>query len=366
MLESVHEQLSALTLETLKGIMHLRKLISALLVAGISTAASAVSLGEGIILSHVGEPFAANVALIGSYNRDVRFYQVKNAECRSSIIGSGGNGCDSLYEGALTFSVRQRRDGQYFLSVTGEKGSELYYRILIKSVSPDSGTVFNTFEFLPEFKATPDVQVTQEAAVDVPAVEGGESAAEVTRVAAEDVKVAPRIFRRSRTAPEKATVEPRRSAADASLSSPMHLQIKKTGGYSDDIHALQKENVEIEEQIVLLEKHIALLKEVIRLKRQVDAASVSDSSVVIPARKPVHRPLPVQSTTVNESDAPGLLSWILLAAVLVLSGLLIWMYFRKSSFKPSSAEQTSTFPVSPSMNERKSLDLTDAFIKPRW
>lgn len=344
--------------------MHLRKLILALFVAGISNAASAVSLGEGIILSHVGEPFAANVALMGSYNRDVRFYQVKNAECRSSVIGSSGNGCDSLYEGVLNFSVRQRRDGQYYLSVTGGKGSELYYRILIKTVSPDSGTVFNAFEFLPELKATPDAQLTQEAAVDVPVAEGGEPAAEVTRVAAEEVKVAPRIFRRSRTAPEKATVESSRSATDEPLSSHMHLRIKKTGEYSDDIHALQKENVEIEEQIVLLEKHIALLKEVIRLKRQVDAASVSDSSVA--ARKPVHRPLPVQSTTVNESGAPGLLSWILLAVVLVLSGLLIWMYFRKNSFRQSSAEQTSTFPVLPSINERKSLDLTDAFIKPKW
>jgi|GEM_PF-1970956 len=353
--------------------MYLRKILLALFVISISPLASAMSLGEGKILSHVGEPFSANIALLGSYSRDVRFSQVKNAECRSSIIANSANGCDSLYEGPLTFSVRQRPDGQYFLRVAGEKGSELFYRILIKSVSADSGTVFNAFEFLPEFRdiQEPSATATNDVVISsgLPGGKYRDVGGEV--IAADQVTSAKKSARQVVAHPVKADppdeLKQKRSVrsedVSASKAAVTRLQIKKTGEYADDIHALQKENGEIEEQIVLLEKHIALLKEVIRLKNQVDGSMAAESAVAAPAHIPAPLPVHVQQA-VKVSGESSLLSWILLAVVLVLSALLLWMYRKQEKLKSLSAGYSPT--IAPTLNERKSLDLTDAFVKPKW
>lgn len=358
--------------------MHLRKLLLALLFAGILPTASAMSLGEGQILSHVGEPFAANIALIGSYSNEVKFAQVRNAECRSSITGA--NGCDSLYEGRLTFSVKRRTDGQYFLKVTGEKGDELFYRLLIKSVSASGGTVFNSFEFLPEFKANPDEQpaVANDLDVVLPAGKYGIVGGKIIEVAPDEEGGPSAKGAAVPLAPVKAKMpdEPRqkRSAqpVDAPVKKPLEtrLQIKKYGEYADDIHALQKENGEIEEQIVLLEKHIGLLKEVIRLKSQVGASMVPETGVLAaaPTRAPVRVPLPVPSQLPQANDEPGMLTWVLLAVVLALSSLLGWMFLkiRRLSLNGNSVGRGTTIFSPTSLNERKSLDLTGAFIKPKW
>jgi hypothetical protein len=354
--------------------MHLRKILLALFIASMSPMASAMSLGEGKILSHVGEPFSASIALIGSYSRDVRFSQVKNAECRSSIIANSANGCDSLYEGPLTFSVRQRPDGQYFVRVAGEKGSELFYRILIKSVSADSGTVFNAFEFLPEFRETQDPSATTTNDVVISSGLSGGKYGDVGGkvIAADKVTSAKKAARQVVAHPVKTglpdELKQKRSVrtedASATKAVVTRLQIKKTGEYEDDIHALQKENGEIEEQIVLLEKHIALLKEVIRLKNQVDGSMAAESAVVAPAHIPVPAPLPAHVQPDKASNEPGMLSWVLLAVVLVLSALLWWMYRKQEKLKIHSVGDSTT--MAPALNERKSLDLTDAFVKPKW
>jgi hypothetical protein len=354
--------------------MHLRKILLALFIASMSPMASAMSLGEGKILSHVGEPFSASIALIGSYSRDVRFSQVKNAECRSSIIANSANGCDSLYEGPLTFSVRQRPDGQYFVRVAGEKGSELFYRILIKSVSADSGTVFNAFEFLPEFRETQDPSATTTNDVVISSGLSGGKYGDVGGkvIAADKVTSAKKAARQVVAHPVKTDLpdelKQKRSVrtedASATKAVVTRLQIKKTGEYEDDIHALQKENGEIEEQIVLLEKHIALLKEVIRLKNQVDGSMAAESAVVAPAHIPVPALLPAHVQTDKASNEPGMLSWVLLAVVLVLSALLWWMYRKQEKLKIHSVGDSTT--MAPALNERKSLDLTDAFVKPKW
>ena len=80
-----------------------------------------MSLGEGQMTSRVGEPFSANISLVGVYDKDAKFYQVNGSECRASLIGSMAAGCDSVYEGRLAFFVRKRPDGQYYLRVKGEK-----------------------------------------------------------------------------------------------------------------------------------------------------------------------------------------------------------------------------------------------------
>ncbi|MFA6921796.1 MAG: hypothetical protein WC216_08135, partial [Gallionella sp.] len=260
----------------------MRKLLLALLVAGISPAASAMFMGEGQILSFVGEPLSANIALLGGYSKDIRFHQVRSAECRASIIGKTANGCDSIYEGPLAFSIKRRPDGQYFLKVTGEKSDDLFYRIVISYASADSGPSYNTFEFLPEFRATPDVQpaVLDERDVGAapPAGKYGVIRGEIIESVPEEVshdrgssrhvpvKLAPPV-KVERADTPKRSVNP--VDVKPSMKTDSRLQIKKYGEYADDIHALQKENGEIEDQIALLEKHIGLLKEVIRLKGQI-------------------------------------------------------------------------------------------------
>ncbi len=338
------------------------KFLLALLVAGFSPIASAMTLGEGQIQSHVGEPFSANIALPGGYSRDVSFFQVRNAECRSSVIGASENGCDSLYEGKLSFSVRRRADGQYFLRVTGDKDDELFYRIVIKSVSLAEGVVYNAFEFLPEFKANSDVQPgLAEAAQSVDKVTG-ENPIDDEHAASVAHRAGPIRARPARTEPtdeKKRIVRP----VETTMKKPgdTRLKIKKYGEYADDIYALQKENGEIEEQIALLEKHIGLLKEVVRLKNQVDAPA--ETVAAAPKRIPVQAPsLP----PVSVEDEPGLLSWILLAVILVLSTLILLMYRKQLKLTSREAGHGPIVLTPPSLNERKSLDLTGSFVKPKW
>ena len=359
--------------------MRIRRFLLALLVAGFSPMASAITLGEGQILSHVGEPLSANITLVGGYSRDVRYFQVRNAECRSSIIGQTANGCDSLYEGPLTFSIRRRSDGRYFLRVTGQKDDELFYRIIIKSASATGGTTFNAFEFLPEFKENSDARPTAENDVAIntglPAGKYGVVGGKIIEVVPDDENLVFAKIPAVQAAPVRAElsheIKHKRSAqpveAKLTLQADTRLQIKKSGEYADDIQALQKENGEIEEQIVLLEKHIGLLKEVIRLKSQTDAPSVSETGVVAPVRVRAPVVVPVRSR-LAASNEPGTLTLILLAVVLVLSALLWGIYRRLKNLKlnGSSAGLSSTFLSPASINERMPLDLTDHFVKPNW
>lgn len=364
--------------------MHLRELLLALFVICISSAASAMSLGDGRILSHLGEAFSADIALSGSYNKDVSFSQVRNAECRTSVIEKTANGCDSLYEGPLTFSVRRRSDGQYFLKVAGRKSDEFFYRILIRTSSATDGTVYKVYEFLPEFGANPEVQPVAENDVEVVPANGkyGVVGGKVIEVVQDEegipsakkaaVQVTPRPVKSE--AADEVRQKHRATAVKMPVKKPLetHLQIKKYGEYADDIHALRKENGEIEEQIVLLEKHIGLLKEVIRLKSQAGASSVVETVVAAsapvsaPVPAPVRAPLSVQSQVPQTNDEPGLLIWILLVAVLVLSAALGAMYIKIKRLNLKPADQSLSGPQSASFNEIKSLDLTGAFIKPKW
>lgn len=329
-----------------------------------------MSLGEGRILSHVGEPFSANITLLGSYNKDVSFSQVRSTECRASIIGK--TGCESLYDSQLSISLKRRPDGQYFLRVTGEKNDEFYYHILIKSSSPDDGSVFKTYEFLPEFTANSDVQSVAENEADVLPSGGkyGVVGGKVIEVAPNDERMPSKavIWEAPIKGRQPVAIRQKHRPIEAAVKKPLQtsLQIKKSGEYADDIHALQKENGEIEEQIALLEKHIGLLKEVIQLKTQADASSVSEVAAVssVPAKKPVA----VQAQSPQANDEPGMLTWILLTAVLVLAALLGWMYKKMMSLnlKGSPAELMSADSRPSSLNEMKPLDLTSSFVKPKW
>lgn len=342
--------------------MQLRKLGCSLLVMLASTSAQALSLGEGQILNRIGEPFSARVALIGEYSPDVSFSQVKGTECRASIIGSSPNGCESLYEAKLNFTVKRQSDGQYYLKVSGGRSDELFYHILIKTTSNAGGAVYNSFEFLPEFGVSPDVPPTadvdaglshgQYGIVGGKVIETGIQAVEVVKpvklVKAEPLKV-------------KSPVKPLPDVAVKAIpASPKpvenRLQIKKLGEYADDIHALQKENGEIEAQIILLEKHIGLLKEVIRLKSQAGAAPVSAVPAVVQVTAPV------------SANVPGVLTWILLAVVGVLAAAIVWMFMKMKqlNLSPRGAPDRQEAISPATLSEIKSLDLTGAFIKPKW
>lgn len=355
--------------------MYLRKLLLAWLLVSIAPMVSAMSLGEGQILSHVGEPLSVNITLLGSYNRDVSFTQVRNTECRSSVIGTSGSGCDSLYEGALTLSIRQRTDGQYFLRVIGGRSDELFYRILIKASSVGGGTVFKTFEFLPEFRANQDAQSQALKEVDTSIAprsgKYGLVGGKIIEVPDDEIKVpAKRPVALPARVKDKSAEQPR------PLSKPVvaiekkpaenRLQIKKSGEFADDIHALQKENGEIEEQIVLLERHIGLLKEVIRLKDQAGVSSVAPAPVVAPPRA-APLAVPVQPRPA-ENNLPGMLIWVLLALVMVMAAMLGWLFLKmkKLNLNESAAVSNPAVFSPASLNEMKPLDLTGSFAKPKW
>ena len=346
------------------------KLLLALFISGLAPLASATSLGEGQIQSYVGEPLVVNIPLMGGYNGDVKFFQVRGAECRTSVIGTTANGCDSLYERPLAFSVRQRPDGRYFLRVTGDKSDDLYYHFVVKAVAASGDTVFNSFDFLPEFKPTADVAPTVETASGSALPKGNYGVVmgkviEIPTDAETPVKkplVKPAAVEASREiAPARKVVQP--VDIKPSIKMESRLQIKKVGEYADDIQALQKENGEIEAQIVLLEKHINLLKEVVRLKNQIGTAGTTGG-----ATASASAPIAIAARSLPQSGGVGMLTWILLFAVVVLSGALGWMYLKmKSLMSAPQADNArhSVFAPAP-INEKKSLDLTGAFIRPKW
>jgi len=327
--------------------------------------ALAMSLGEGQILSRVGEAFSADVALNGSYSKDVSFSQAGNAECRSSVIGNTEDGCASLYSGQLLFSINQRPDGRYFLSVTGKKSNEFFYRVLIKSTSVTEGTMFKMYEFLPEFKQNADEPLVA-AAVS--------SEHDIAKLAAPDVKSASANTDLSKVPEQRHEVIKHKkqgvikrkhpdmlknSHAEVSSVKPLqtHLEIKKSVEYTDDIQSLAKENGEIEAQIGLLQKHIGLLKEVIRLKNE------TGEKPKTPAVQP--KVLPIRAEQIDQS---GLLTWILLTLVCVFVPLLVWLTqkVKRLSSQYGPAVSTAGKIAIVAGKEKKSLDLTDAFTKPKW
>lgn len=352
--------------------MHLKKILLALLFAGTAPAASAMSLGDAQMSSYIGEPFSASIALLGGYDKEVRFHQVKGDECRASIIGKSANGCDSIYEGPLSFSVRRRPDGSHALKLSGPRSDDLFYRVVIAYTSAGSGLVYNTFEFLPELKAGSDVQQAVASDGEAVAATGkyGVIRGEIYQAGAEEATREPVQVRHAKPEAAPVKTEARRSErkldAKPALKSESRLEIRKYGEYADDIHALQKENGEIEEQIVLLEKHIGLLKEVIRLKGQIGSSQVPE---VAAASAPVRLPVRVAAPQAIASPAreTDLLTWILLGAVLLLSASLAVMYRKIRQFGSSGNHDARAPTFSPSsINEMKPLDLTGSFVKPKW
>ncbi|MDO8706985.1 MAG: hypothetical protein Q7J84_18820 [Sulfuricaulis sp.] len=364
-----------------------QNLLSVFLLACLSQAVSAMSLGDGQITSRVGEPFSANISFVGAYDKDAKFYQVKSSECRSSLIGSTTAGCDSVYEGRLTFFIKKRPDGQYFLRVAGERSESLFYRVIIKYKSPSSGLVYKTFDFLPEFKSgndateatSDDDDVTVNTSVqpkkyvvimgnviempgdieDKPAPHEPEKASPAKSVnlsieaKTADAKPAdsPKQKRASPDASNKQAPKVKRQTNKAAAP---ELMIKKEGSYADEIIALQKENEAIGQQIALLEKQIALLKKVENLKAQAGASSV-----------PAQHPVLIPAQTIKQPDDSGIpaLNWILIAIVLLLMALLFFLYRKqKKLFHMRSLAEFKPAMVSPTSSEdSKYLDLINEF-----
>lgn len=360
-----------------------------------------MSLGEGQILSRVGEPFSANISFIGAYDKEVRFHQVRATECRSSMIGKTTAGCDYLYEGSLTFFIKKTPDGQYFLRVAGEKSEDLFYRIIIKYESASGGLVYKAFEFLPEFRSNADTPpvaqndsdttvntslpsgkygVIMGKIVEVPADEeikrGAHAAAKPPAEPNTPINVnASNETRPAVQASQKRDAAPvqqlRQLKPQAAKPAEPKLQIKKEGAHADDIYALQKENEAIEQQINLLEKQIALLKEVATLKGQTGASAVPATGIApaasqAPASAPVRAPVQVALPAAKQADSGiSLLNWILIAIVVVLSASLWFLYRRQKSYPFSDSLTDFRSPrVSPSPDDDKqSLDLTGRYFR---
>lgn len=380
--------------------LNLKNILFALLIASFASTASAMSLGEGQILSRVGEPFSANISFIGAYDKEVKFHQVRATECRSSMIGKTTAGCDYIYEGSLTFFIKKTPDGQYFLRVAGEKSEDLFYRIIIKYESASGGLVYKAFEFLPEFRSNADTPPAAQNDSDttvntsLPSGKYGVIMGKIVEVPADEE------IKRGAHAPAKSPAEPnapvnvdasnetkpavqakqKRNAAPVQHLSPLKpqaakpaepkLQIKKEGAHADDIYALQKENEAIEQQINLLEKQIALLKEVATLKGQTGASAVPAIAPAVASQTaitpPAPAPIKVAAPAAKQPDSGiSLLNWILIAIVVVLSASLWFLYRRQKSypFSDSLADFRST-RISPSPDDDKqSLDLTGRYFR---
>lgn len=373
-----------------------KNILLALLLACCSSAVSAMSLGDGQILSRVGEPFSANISVIGAYDKEVRFHQVRGAECRSSLIGKTATGCDYVYEGRLTFFIKKTPDGQYFLRLAGERSEDLFYRIIIKYESATSGQVYKAFEFLPEFRSNADTPPTTQNDSDttvntsLPSGKYGVILGKIVEVPADEE------IKRETHAPAKSPVEQntpapasasdeikpavqakqKRNVAPAQhLSQPQankpaepKLQIKREGVHADDIYALQKENEVIEQQINLLEKQIALLKEVASLKTQAGASAVPATGIA-PASQaavapPAPAPIKVAAPAAKQADSGiGLLNWILIGLVAVLSASLWFLYRRQKSFSYSGSLEDLRSPIiAPPDDGKQSLDLTGRYF----
>lgn len=386
-----------------------KNFLPALFMAFLSPSVAAMSLGDGQIISRVGEPFSANIALIGTYDKDVKFYQVKGGECRASLIGTTATGCDSVYEGRLTFFIKKKPDGQYFLRVIGERSEDFFYRLIIKYKSPSSGSVYKAFDFLPEFRSHNDMAAAPSDDEDhtvnasLPSGKYGvlmgnivemTSDAEDKPVPHEPAKVVPdkseslpaeagtTATKPAETAGQKHRSDiPAKPAPKAkqpkSNAAAAELKIKKEGSYADEIFVLQKENEAIEQQIALLEKQIALLKEVDRLKAQAAAPSApalalemapaignpESGPVAMPAPAPVK--IPAQIATPTDDRGISVLSWILIAVILLLIALLWFLHRRQKNLfqKYSHSEFTSAIVSPTATDDNKYFDLMNDFTK---
>ncbi|MDD5299521.1 MAG: hypothetical protein PHD65_03405 [Gallionella sp.] len=326
------------------------------------------------------------------------------------MIGSTPAGCGSVYEKRLTFFIKKKPDGQYFLRVDGERSEDFFYRLIIKYRSPSSGPVYKTFDFLPEFKNsndTPtetsngdDVTVNTSApsgkygvimgnVVEIPGniedkpvphepakASPGKSKNLPAEVSATDAKKVGHTKRDKSDASAKRVAKAKRQTNKAAAP---ELLIKKEGSYADEIIALQKENDAIGQQIAMLEKQIALLKEVERLKTRPGAASApavtlemtpalhipasSPVAVSAPAASPVK--IPAQITQQPDAGSTTVLRWSLIAVILLLLALLWFLYRRqKNLLRQYSLAEFKSAMVSPTSNDdSKYLDLINEFPK---
>ena len=82
----------------------------------------------------------------------------------------------------------------------------------------------------------------------------------------------------------------------------------------------------------------------------------------VPAVVAVAAPLPASERL------PGILTWILLAVVGVLAAAIVWMFMqmKQLSLSPGGAPDRQEAISPATLSEIKSLDLTGAFIKPKW
>ena len=205
------------------------------------------------------------------------------------------------------------------MRVTASKGDEFFYRILIKVTSPSGGAIFRTYEFLPEFNESSGAQPRVDDGVDVVPGKYGVVGGRFLEPVPDDVTP---VVKKTTVGQGKGTVTRRNSrkpeTAEAVVKQPVQtrIHIQKFGEYADDIHALQKENGEIEEQIALLEKHIGLLKEVIRLK------SEAGSAIAVrfrgDARCMFVRGGGPDRQCVSRMIFSGILTWVLLGVVILL------------------------------------------------
>lgn len=389
----------------------LKNILPALLLACSPLVASAMSLGEGQIISQVGDPFSATIALVGTFDKNIKFHLVRGSECRSSLINKIDGGCDYVYEGKLGFSVRKNPNGQFFLRLDGERDDNLFYRVIIRYQSPSTGSFYKAFDFLPEFKGNGDTLPAPSDDNDIttntslPPVKGGALMGNVVGLPSEagdkseplessrnlpghrenapvgsgvaDSKAVDKAKQsRSNFGPKTKPVSQAKRQPNNMVAP--QLLIRKEGSIADEIFSLQKENEVIEQQIALLEKQITLLREVARLKTLTYASSVpaiavdvtpttpapesgpviAQASAQVPIR--VTAKIPSQATKQSDDSGFDLLNWVLIAAALLLLALLSFLYIRqKKPFHNYNLTEFKPVMVSPASDDHKeSLDLT--------
>lgn len=394
---------------------------------GSMSSASALSLGEATLASYLGEPFVAHIAIQGDLDKNVRFSQVRTGECLNSLIAKTPNGCDAIYDRFLTFSIKRNAAGKYYLQVNGERGEDLFYRIIVKTQSSNTGIVYNAFEFLPDLKPglEPTPLVVHQPAIINPAsapVAHGENDKilnkynALTGGAASAVKAAePRKqaeIKPAKLPPKTPPVKPmavRNESTNSGLIKKVlpppakkvqpasRLEIKKSGEYEDDLYALQKENDAILEQIALLEKQIALYRKVDRLKGVLGGVSAplstqthsavssvaltlpivgqamsGDAASAVPVVSALNAPLPivkpaqVQAEQQADSDADYLLWGALSAGILLLVAGLGYREYTARKKIINLNYLTPNSILHPNKDDRASLDLTRSSEAQKW
>ncbi|BBE51634.1 hypothetical protein OYT1_ch2109 [Ferriphaselus amnicola] len=337
--------------------------------------AQAVSIGDIVLQSHLGEPLKARVSLSLASNETV------DEGCLTLIAPSAEQGNPDEFITQASLSLQQDKDRSVVLIQGNQPINKAYVRLQLQVRCPGQGSISRTFTALPSLESSPSAETPAEPSlIQSPTL--GTAIPIKTRSAAKDTAPSSPKARRSKRVKTNQTAQAKDDrSAPISRKAPeigeFHLRLStdvidtsRVGKLSEaDRNKLlaQQRLLDQDDQtanFLALQHQVMQLQEELKLVRVQMGQAVSEPAQATsmesaqpaaqsqPAAVPTAKPTPVKATTPPpviepESDLMSNLALALGAILLILVGLRQYNKRMKAQWTGESIVQDSDEPTLP-------------------